>query len=88
MFHRYSVPVNRPASAQPVNSLTAMRLLAATPDYSSSNIRQRLTHALFSSLWEEDRGEIFLLCQREEGERQEFITYITCTKQGCGVLAN
>ena len=57
MFHRYSVPVNRPASAQPVNSLTAMRLLAATPDYFSSNIRQRPTYALFSSLWEEDFQE-------------------------------
>ena len=52
MVHRYDVTINPPAS-HPMNSLLAMRLLAATPDSNTSNIRQKLSHALFASYWTE-----------------------------------
>ena len=55
MVHRYDVTINPPAS-HPMNSLLAMRLLAATPDSNTSNIRQKLSHALFSSYWTEQKG--------------------------------
>ena len=55
MVHRYNVTINFPSS-HPVNSLSAMRLLAATPDSSTSRIRQELSHALFSSYWIENKG--------------------------------
>ena len=57
MFHRYNVTINFPAS-HPTNSLSAMRLLAATPDSNTSNIRQELSHALFSSYWIENKGTV------------------------------
>ncbi|CAB4027039.1 2-hydroxychromene-2-carboxylate isomerase, partial [Paramuricea clavata] len=53
-FHRYNVTINFPAS-HPMNSLSAMRLLAATPDSNTSNIRRELSHALFSSYWIENK---------------------------------
>jgi 2-hydroxychromene-2-carboxylate isomerase len=57
MFHRYNVTINFPAS-HPMNSLSAMRLLAATPDSNTSNIRRELSHALFSSYWIENKGTV------------------------------
>jgi hypothetical protein len=41
-----------------MNSLSAMRLLAATPDSNTSNIRRELSHALFSSYWIENKGTV------------------------------
>ncbi len=57
MVHRYNVTINSPA-LHPMNSLSAMRLLAATPDSNTSNMRQELSHALFSSYWIENKGTI------------------------------
>ncbi|XP_046853818.1 uncharacterized protein LOC124446966 isoform X2 [Xenia sp. Carnegie-2017] len=52
MVQRFNVPINPPES-YPANSLSAMRLLAATS--CDSKLRVSLTHALFSSYWIENK---------------------------------
>ncbi|XP_028403916.1 uncharacterized protein LOC114526489 isoform X2 [Dendronephthya gigantea] len=54
LFSRYNVTINAPISPT-MNCLSAMRLLAATPDSSTTNIRQELSHAFFSSHWVESK---------------------------------
>ncbi|XP_046853534.1 uncharacterized protein LOC124446716 [Xenia sp. Carnegie-2017] len=68
MVQRFNVPINPPES-HPANSLSAMRLLAATS--CDSKLRVSLTHALFSSYWIENKditsGEVLQKITRTIG---------------------